>query len=158
MRRRVKRPDKHSLSCTDEDWERIRARASRAGMTVSAFVVEAALAVDPSRPRVDPGLAMERHEAVMEAARRIMAHLPPAPPETATPLLTTLHRRVAFLVARAMDAMLDAGRRDHLEDLLDRWFGAGSGARMVTAWLESKGHPQMPEETHGGHGENPRPR
>ncbi len=158
MRRRVARPDKHSLSCTDEDWERIRARASRAGMTVSAFVVEAALAVDPSRPRVDPGLAVERHEAVMEAARRVMAHLPAVPPETAAPLLTMLHRRIAFLVARAMDAMLDAGRREDLENLLDRRFGAGSGARMVTAWLETRGRSHMPDETHGGHGENPRPR
>ena len=158
MRRGVKRPGKYSLSCTDEDWERIKARASRAGMTVSAFIVQAALAVDLSQPRVDPGLAMERHEAVMEAARRVMAHLPAVPPETATPLLTTLHRRIAFLVARAMDAMLDAGRRKDLEDLLDRQFGAGSGARMVTAWLENKGHPQTSDETHGGHGENPRPR
>ena len=158
MRRGVKRPGKYSLSCTDEDWERIKARASRAGMTVSAFIVQAALAIDPSRPRMDPGLAVERHEAVMEAARRVTAHLPHVPPKKATPLLTTLHRRIAFLVARAMDAMLDAGRRKDLEDLLDRQFGAGSGARMVTAWLESKVHPQTSDETHGGHGENPRPR
>ena len=109
MRRGVKRPGKYSLSCTDENWERMKARASRAGMTVSAFIVQAALAIDPSRPRMDPGLAMERHEAVMEAARRVMAHLPPAPPKKATPLLTTIQGRIAFLVARAMDDMLEAG-------------------------------------------------
>ena len=49
MRRRPKRPGKYSLSCTDEDWERIKARASHAGSkSVSAFIVEAAMAVDPS--------------------------------------------------------------------------------------------------------------
>ena len=39
MRRGAKRQGKYSLSCTDEEWERIRARASRAGMSVSAFIV-----------------------------------------------------------------------------------------------------------------------
>ena len=40
LRRGVKRPGKYSLSCTDEDWERIRAHAWQAGMTVSAFIVQ----------------------------------------------------------------------------------------------------------------------
>lgn len=158
MRRGVKRPGKYSLSCTDEDWERMKARASRADMTVSAFIVQAALAIDPSRPRIDPGLAMERHEAVMEAARRVTAHLPHVPPEKATPLLTTLQGRIAFLVARAMDDMLDEGCRDALERRLDRQFGAGEGRRIVTVWLERRERPATPDEATGNHLENPRPR
>ena len=145
MRRPQRRQGKYSLSCTDEDWKRIRARASHAGMTVSAFIVQAALAIDPSRSRMDLSRAREQHEAIMEAARRVMAHLPPAPPEKAATLWSTLHRRITFLVRMAMDNMLDEGRRDDLERRLDRQFGAGSGERMVTAHLESRERPAMPE-------------
>ncbi|MDE0417140.1 MAG: hypothetical protein OXI95_09430 [bacterium] len=111
MKRRPKRSGKHTLSCTDEAWERISARASRAGMPVSAFLVRAALAVDPTRPREDATLAMEQRQDIAQAARRIIAHLPCAPPETAVPLWKSLHGRVSFLVRMAMDDMLDQGRR-----------------------------------------------
>ena len=146
MRHRPKRPGKYSLSCTDEDWERIKARASHAGSkSVSAFIVEAAMAVDPTRPRMDVALAMEQQETITEAARRVIAHLPPVPPEKATPLWATLHGRLSFLVRMAMDDMLDQGRRDALEHHLDRQFGAGSGARMVAAYLERTGRDDRPE-------------
>ncbi len=146
MRRRPKREGKYSLSCTDEAWERLKARASHAGSTsVSAFIVEAALAVDPTRPRMDVALAMEQQQVITEAARRLIAYLPPVPPETATPLWKTLHGRISFLVRMAMDDMLDQGRRDVLEHHLDRQFGAGEGARMVTAYLERTGRDDRPE-------------
>ena len=145
MKRRPKRQGKYSLSCTDEDWERIKARASQAGMSVSAFVVRAAMAINPTRPRMDVALAMEQHQAITEAARRVIAHLPPVPPETATPLWSTLHGRISFLVRMAMDDMLDRGRRRTLEHLLDRQFGAGEGARMVAAYLERTGRDDIPE-------------
>ncbi len=143
MRHRPKREGKYSLSCRDEDWVRIKARASHAGSTsVSAFIVEAALAVDPTRPRMDAALVMEQQQAITQAARRLIAHLPP---EKATPLWKTLHGRISFLVRMAMDDMLDQGRRDVLEHQLDRQFGAGSGARMVTAYLERTGRDDRPE-------------
>ena len=146
MKRRPKREGKYSLSCTDEKWERLKARASHAGSTsVSAFIVEAALAIDPARPRMDVALAMEQQETITEAARRLIAHLPPVPPETATPLWKTLHGRVSFLVRMAMDDMLDQGRRDVLERQLDLQFGAGSGERMVAAYLERTGRDDRPE-------------
>ncbi len=144
--RRPKREGKYSLSCKDENWERIKARASHAGSTsVSAFIVEAALAVDPTRPRMDAALAMEQQEIITQAARRLIAHLPAVPPETATPLWKTLHGRISFLVRMAMDDMLDQGRRVALEHHLDRQFGAGFGARMVTAYLERTGRDDRPE-------------
>ncbi len=145
MRRRPKRPGKYSLSCTDEDWERIKARASHAGMSVSAFIVEAARAIDPTRPRMDVARAMEQHRATAEAARRVIAHLPPVPPETAAPLWKALHGCISFLVRMAMDDMLDQGRRCTLEHHLDRQFGAGEGARMVAAYLERTGRDDIPE-------------
>lgn len=145
MKRRPKRQGKYSLSCTDENWERIKARASQAGMTCSAYVVRAALAVDPSRSRVDVARAMEQHRTIVEAARRVIAHLPPVPPETATPLWKSLHGRLSFLVRKAMDDMLEEGRRGALEHHLDRQFGAGSGASMVTAYLERTGRDDIPE-------------
>ncbi len=146
MRRRPKREGKYSLSCRDEDWVRIKARASHAGSTsVSAFIVEAALAVDPTRPCMDVAFAMEQQQTIAEAARRLIAHLPPVPPETATPLWKTLHGRISFLVRMAMDDMLEQGRRDVLERHLDRQFGAGAGARIVTAYLERTGRDDRPE-------------
>ena len=146
MTRRPKREGKYSLSCRDEDWERLKARASHAGSTsVSAFIVETALAVDPTRPRMDAALAMEHQETITQAARRLIAHLPPVPPEKATPLWKTLHGRISFLVRMAMDDMLDQGRRSALEHHLDRQFGAGSGARMVSAYLERTGRDDIPE-------------
>ncbi len=146
MTRRPKREGKYSLSCRDEDWVRIKARASHAGSTsISAFIVEAALAVDPTRPRMDVVVAMEQNQTIAEAARQLIAHLPPVPPEKATPLWKTLHGRISFLVRMAMDDMLDQGRRDVLEHHLDRQFGAGEGARMVTAYLERTGRDDRPE-------------
>ena len=145
MRRGAKRQGKYSLSCTDEDWERIKARASHAGMSVSAFIVQTAMAIDPSRPRMDVALAMEQQQTITEAARRVIAHLPPVPPEKVTPLWTTLHGRISFLVRMAMDDMLDQGRRGALEHHLDRQFGAGEGERMVRAYLERKGRTAVPE-------------
>ncbi len=146
MRRRPKREGKYSLSCRDEDWVSIKARASHAGSTsVSAFIIEAALAVDPSRPRMDVGRAMEQNHTIAEAGRRLIAHLPPVPPETPPPLWKTLHGRISFLVRMAMDDMLDQGRRCDLEHHLDRQFGAGAGARMVTAYLERTGRDDRPE-------------
>ncbi len=145
MKRRPKRQGKYSLSCTDENWERIGARASRAGMTNSAFLVRAALAIDPTRPRVDVARALEQQQAIAEAARRVIAHLPPAPPEEATPLWKSLHGRISFLVRKAMDDMLEEGRRDALEHHLDRQFGAGEGARLVAAYLERTGRDDIPE-------------
>ena len=145
MRRGQKRQGKYSLSCTEEEWERIKARASHAGMSVSAFIVQATLAIDPSQPRMDIGLTREQHEAITEAARRVMAYLPPEPPELATSLLSTLHGRITFLVRMAMDDMLDQGRRGDLEHRLDLQFGAGEGRRRVKEYLEHKGRGTVPQ-------------
>ena len=41
--------------------------------------------------------------------------------------------------------MLEEGRRDALEHLLDRQFGAGEGASMVAAYLERTGRDDIPE-------------
>ena len=135
MTRRPKRPGKFSLSCTDEQWERIGARASRAEMPTSAYLVQAALAVDPTRARVDVARAMELQKDIADAARRIIAHLPPVPAETAASFWTTLHGRISFLVRLAMDDMLARGRRGDLERHLDRQFGAGEGAARVASYL-----------------------
>lgn len=145
MTRRPKRPGKYSLSCTDEAWERIGARASRDDMPTSAYLVRAALAVDPTRAEVDVARAMEQQQTIAEAARLLIAHLPPVPPETATPLWKSLHRRISFLVRMAMEDMLEKGVRGDLERHLDRQFGTGEGARLVAAYLERTGRDDIPE-------------
>ncbi len=135
MTRRPKRPGKFSLSCTDEQWERIGARASRADMPTSAYLVQAALAVDPTRAKVDVARAMELQREIADAARLVIAHLPLVPAEAAESFWTTLHDRISFLVRMAMNDMLEKGRRGDLERHLDRQFGAGEGARLVADYL-----------------------
>ena len=145
MTRRPKRPGKYALSCTDEAWERIKARALRDGMPTSTYMVRAALAVDPARPRVDVALAMEQQRTIAEAARRLIAHLPPVPQEKAVPLWKSLHGRISFLVRMTMNDMLEMGRREELERRLDRQFGAGEGARLVASFLDRTGRDDIPE-------------
>ena len=74
MRRR-ERVAKYSLSVTDEEWKRIKARASRASMTVSAYLVESALAVDPGRPAITLALTHDDQQVLLMLVESIHALL-----------------------------------------------------------------------------------
>ena len=51
----------HSLSCTDGEWNRTKARAQRRGMSISRYMVERALNVDP-RAAPPPHLVLDESE------------------------------------------------------------------------------------------------
>ncbi len=65
-KRRGALPKVRSLSCTDAEWERIRARAARRGLSISRYLVERGLAADPAAgakaAAPPPGLALTAAE------------------------------------------------------------------------------------------------
>ena len=55
MRRRDRtRPKAYSLSCTDTDWGRVRVLAERKGLSISRYMVERGLTVDPETESEPP--------------------------------------------------------------------------------------------------------
>ena len=120
MKRR-ERSWKHSLSCTDDEWERISARASRRGQSASAFIVECALAVDPAGPGMR-WVAREEMTAILEAIVRIEERVFGLPVDRRS-VLESLAERVAFLIRRVMTEMIREGREEDLVDLLAMKFG-----------------------------------
>ncbi len=134
MRRRD-RSEKHSLSCTDDEWERIGARASRRGVSSSAYVVECALAVDPANPGARASVA-EEIQALLETVGRIEERVSGLTPETA-PVLESLTSRIAFLTRRAMLEMIREHRDEDLVALLAIQFGEDRARALVDAFRAS---------------------
>ena len=108
-----------SISCTDEDYAQIRARARRAGQSMSDYVVERGLTVNlsrsvvraaPSGPRLvlDEQAQREMHTALSNISR----HAKDAD------WLGELRKEVRLVVQAAMLDMLWQGRRAELRSLL----------------------------------------
>ena len=134
MKRR-ERSEKHSLSCTADEWERIGARASRRGVSSSAYVVECALAVDPASPGAQ---ASARHEmqALLETLERIEERVSALTPETSS-VLESLTARIAFLTRRAMLEMMYEYREEDIVTLLAIQFGEDEARTMVDTFRTS---------------------
>ena len=134
MKRR-ERSEKHSLSCTADEWERIGARASRRSLSSSAYVVECALAVDPASPGAR---ASARHEmqALLEATERIEERVSALTPETSS-VLESLTARIAFLTRRAMLEMMYEYREEDIITLLAIQFGEDEARTMVDTFRAS---------------------
>ena len=64
MRRRDRtRPKAYSLSCTDTDWGRVRVLAERKGLSISRYMVERGLTVNPeTEPEPPPRLVLDEAE------------------------------------------------------------------------------------------------
>ena len=94
MRRKRRPPSKvHSISCTDAEWERVRVLAERRGMSISRYLVECGLNVDPTTeapkpPRLVLDEAEQRrlHDDVV----RIAARTAGAEPEEAVMMLLSV--------------------------------------------------------------------
>ena len=134
MRRR-ERSEKHSLTCTADEWERIGARASRRGLSASAYVVECALAVDPETP-VAKAAARDEMRALLDTAERIEERLSGLTPD-APSVLESLAARIGFLTRRAMLEMIDEGRDEEIVDLLAIRFGEDRAWDLVDTFRES---------------------
>lgn len=78
MRRKRRPPPRaHSVSCTDDEWERVRVLAERPGLSMSRYFVECGLNVDPTTegpkpPRLVLDKAEQRrlHDGLVRIAER----------------------------------------------------------------------------------------
>ena len=134
MRRR-ERSEKHSLSCTADEWERIGARASRRGVSASAYLVECALAVDPAGPGARAS-ARDEMQALFDAVARIEERLSGWTPETPS-VLESLTARIAFLTRRAMLEMMYDCREEDIVTLLAIRFGEDRARTIVDTFRAS---------------------
>ena len=134
MRRKRRPPSKvHSISCTDAEWERVRVLAERRGMSISRYLVECGLNVDPTTeapkpPRLVLDEAEQRrlHDSVVRIAERTAG----AEPEEA--VMTRIRNALAFLVEVRMREMVRDAREYELKALLADLFGE----RMAAATVE----------------------
>ncbi|MCY3873385.1 MAG: hypothetical protein OXF88_03715 [Rhodobacteraceae bacterium] len=124
-RRRKEKVVSNSMSCTDDEWQRIRACAAAAGEGVGRHIVRRALTDDPSphaKPRgaqaLDPDEQREMHDAVVRLAGSAS--------ETGSggeSWLTVLPGCIRFLCAARITALLREGRANELDTQLRRAFG-----------------------------------
>ena len=134
MRRKRRPPSKvHSISCTDAEWERVRVLAERRGMSISRYLVECGLNVDPTTeaptpPRLVLDEAEQRrlHDDVVRIAERT------AGAESEEAVMTRIRNALAFLVEVRMREMVRDAREYELKALLADLFGE----RMAAATVE----------------------
>ena len=133
MRRR-ERVAKYSLSATDEEWERIKARASRAGKTVSAFLVESALAVDPGRPAITLALTHADQQVLLMLVKSSHTLLHGKQGDDPS-IRDRIRNSTAFLSRQKMKDMIRDGRGEDLHATLAPMLGEDEAARIVKALL-----------------------
>ena len=133
MRRRGRsRPRAYSLSCTDTDWGRVRVLAERKGLSISRYMVECGLTVDPeTEPEMPPRLVLDEaeqrtmHDSVVRIAERT------AEAEAEEALLTRIRNSLAFLVDETMRTMMREGREEELREMLTDLVGEQAAAATV---------------------------
>ena len=118
-----------SFSCTDEEYEQIRARAERRGATLSAYVIERGLTVrlagDPQEARAAQRLILtEREQRELHAALRRTPH-------DAEGWARALEERVALVLDAVLVDMLWQGRGEQMRTLLAQAVGGERGAAQA---------------------------
>ena len=109
----------YSISCTDEDHEQIRARARRAGQSISDYLVERALTVNLSRPAAPPKASGPRLVLDEQAQREMHAALGRVSDNLAEAgAFGALRERVRVVALGTILDMLWQGRRDEMRSLL----------------------------------------
>ena len=133
MRRRGRSlPRAYSLSCTDSEWGRVRVLAERRGLSISRYMVECGLTVDPeTEPVPPPRLVLDEaeqralHDRVIAIAERT------APAEADDAVMTRVRNSLAFLVDEAMRTMIRDGREEELRGMLTELFGEDAAAATI---------------------------
>ena len=132
--RRKRRPQSkvHSISCTDAEWERARVLADRREMSISRYLVECGLNVDPTTeapkpPRLVLDEAEQRrlHDSVVKIAKRT------AEAESEEAVMTRIRNALNFLVEARMREMVRDAREYELKSLLTDLFGERAAAATV---------------------------
>ena len=134
MKRKRRPPSKvHSISCTDVEWERARVLAERRGMSISRYLVECGLNVDPTTEAPKPPrLVLDEAEQrrLLDSVVRIAARTAAA--EAEEEVLMRIRNALAFLVEAKMREMVREAREYELKALLTDLFGE----RMAAATVE----------------------
>ena len=133
MRRKRRSQSKvHSVSCTDAEWERARVLADRREMSISRYLVECGLNVDPTTeapkpPRLVLDEAEQRrlHDSVVKIAKRT------AETESEEAVMTRIRNALNFLVEARMREMVRDAREYELKSLLTDLFGERAAAATV---------------------------
>ena len=133
MRKRDRtRPKAYSLSCTDTDWGRVRVLAERKGLSISRYMVERGLTVNPeTEPEPPPRLVLDEAEqrTLLDRVAAIAERTAEADSEEA--LLTRIRNSLSFLVDEAMRTMMREGREEELREMLTDLFGEQVAAATV---------------------------
>ena len=133
MRRRGRRtPKAYSLSCTDSDWGRVRVLAERKGLSISRYMVECGLTVDPTtEPEPPPRLVLDEAEqrALLDHVTAVAERTVPA--EADETLLTHIRNSLSFLAEETMRTMMRDGREEELRATLTDLFGEQLAAATV---------------------------
>ena len=111
----------HSISCTDEEWERIRIRAARVGQSMSRYLVECAL----SAPLPGAGVSGPAPRLVLDEAQQ----------HTLYERVERIAKHLGGVGARPSSSQWNATFERAVEALLDRAFDDGEreGGSMHTA-------------------------
>ena len=133
MRRKRRPPPRaHSISCTDDEWERVRVLAERRGLSMSRYFVECGLTVDPTTeapkpPRLVLDEAEQRrlYDSLVRIAERTAAA------DSEEEVLTRIRNALAFLVEARMREMMRDAREYELKALLTDLFGERAAAATV---------------------------
>ena len=162
----------HTISCTDEEWEAIKAGAAKAGKKVSPWFVECALTVDPWPERhkrlvLDAG----QQRAVVRGVAEIARGLGAGPRPVAGQAGGKLPQFIADLRAlfeKRLRRMVAQGPREEAMALLREVFGDERAEAIAVALIPEtpeasappetpapSGTPETPEE--GGTGDGPEP-
>ena len=133
MRRRGRSlPKAYSLSCTDSDWGRVRVLAERKGLSISRYMVECGLTVDPeAEPEMPPRLVLDEAEqrALLDHVSAIAERTVQA--ETEDSVMTRVRNSLAFLAEEAMRTMMREGREQELWEMLTDLVGEQAAAATV---------------------------
>ena len=156
----------YTISCTDGEWEAIKAGAAKAGKKVSPWFVECALTVDPWPERhrrlvLDAG----QQRAVVRGVEEIARGLGVAPGTDpgrvggGTPQVT---KGLRALFEARLRRMVAQGGRGKAMDLLREVFGDQRAAAMAAAVIPEEPAapvtPKAPEtRKESGAGEGPEP-
>ncbi len=133
MRRRDRtRPKAYSLSCTDSDWGRVRVLAERKGLSISRYMVERGLTVNPeTEPEPPPRLVLD--EAEQRTLLDRVAAIAECTAEAGTDeaVMTRIRNSLAFLAEETMRTMMREGREKELREMLTDLFGEQVAAATI---------------------------
>lgn len=157
----------YTISCTDEEWEAIKAGAAKAGKRVSPWFVECALTVDPW-PEKHRRLVLDtgQQRAVLRGVEEIASGLGAGPgtsPGQASGAPSRFTDELRALFEARLRGMAARGRREETTARLREVFGVERAAAIAAAVISEEPAPstmpktpvppEAPEE--GGAGEGP---